>query len=72
MRGDAGLRRGRRTGFTTGACAAAAACAATLALRTGAVPDTVTITLPTGVSAIFAVAEGHGTATTARAVIIKD
>ncbi len=41
-------RRGMRTGFTTGTNAAAAARAATVALFTGAWPDTVTVSLPTG------------------------
>jgi cobalt-precorrin-5B (C1)-methyltransferase len=41
-------RRGMRTGFTTGTNAAAAARAATLALLTGAWPEDVTVSLPTG------------------------
>jgi cobalt-precorrin-5B (C1)-methyltransferase len=50
-----GRRRGMRTGYTTGACAAAATRAALLALLTGQVPTTVTITLPIGQKATFAV-----------------
>ncbi|MGQ9928232.1 MAG: cobalt-precorrin-5B (C(1))-methyltransferase [Chloroflexaceae bacterium] len=41
-------RRGMRTGFTTGTNAAAAARAAAMALFTGAWPETVTVSLPTG------------------------
>ena len=48
-------RRGLRTGFTTGSCAAAAAKAATLALLSGEVVDQVTIRLPVGRDATFAV-----------------
>ncbi|HEX2173689.1 MAG TPA: cobalt-precorrin-5B (C(1))-methyltransferase [Dehalococcoidia bacterium] len=50
-------RRGLRTGFTTGSCAAAAAKAATLWLVTGQAPAEVTIVLPVGRTATFAV---HG------------
>ena len=48
-------RRGMRTGYTTGACAAAAAKAATLALLTGEPAREVTIGLPIGKDATFAV-----------------
>ena len=41
-------RRGMRTGFTTGTNAAAAARAAAVARFTGAWPETVTVSLPTG------------------------
>ncbi len=47
--------RGLRTGFTTGSCAAAAAKAAALALLTGKPVEQVTIRLPVGRDATFAV-----------------
>ena len=46
-----------RHGWTTGACATAAAKAAYAALRLGAFPDPVTITLPRGQTPAFALAE---------------
>ena len=46
-----------RRGWTTGACATAAAKAAYAALRTGAFPDPVSITLPRGEQPAFALAE---------------
>ena len=46
-----------RRGWTTGACATAAAKAAYTALLTGHFPDPVTITLPGGAQAAFALAE---------------
>ncbi|WBV44622.1 cobalt-precorrin-5B (C(1))-methyltransferase [Pseudoroseomonas cervicalis] len=46
-----------RRGWTTGACATAAAKAAFAALRDGAFPDPVTITLPRGERPAFALAE---------------
>ena len=61
-----------RRGWTTGACATAATRAAYTALLTGAFPDPVTITLPKGHGASFALARadlGEGEAT---AAIVKD
>ena len=52
---DAAKKRGMRTGYTTGACATAATRAALLALCEGQAPETVTITLPVGVKATFAI-----------------
>ena len=48
-------RRGLRTGYTTGSCAAAAAKAAVTALLTGEVVSEITIHLPVGRDATFAV-----------------
>lgn len=48
-------RRGMRTGYTTGSCASAAAKAATLALLTGKAVLEVTIRLPVGQDATFAI-----------------
>ncbi|MBA2395210.1 MAG: cobalt-precorrin-5B (C(1))-methyltransferase, partial [Ktedonobacteraceae bacterium] len=50
-----GKKRGMRTGYTTGACATAATRAALLALLDGHAPDSVTIALPVGVKATFAI-----------------
>jgi cobalt-precorrin-5B (C1)-methyltransferase len=62
------MPRGLRTGYTTGACAAAAAKAAALKLVTGSLPAEVTIALPRGGHATFAVeADDVG-----RAVVVKD
>jgi cobalt-precorrin-5B (C1)-methyltransferase len=61
-----------RRGWTTGACATAAVKAAFAALRTGAFPDPVTITLPKGETPSFPLAleeKGEGWA---RAGIVKD
>jgi cobalt-precorrin-5B (C1)-methyltransferase len=61
-----------RRGWTTGACATAAVKAAFAALRTGAFPDPVTITLPKGERPAFPLAleeKGEGWA---RAGIVKD
>ncbi len=48
---------GLRPGWTTGACATAAARAAFVALRTGAVLDTVTVRLPRGHTPTFALTD---------------
>jgi cobalt-precorrin-5B (C1)-methyltransferase len=61
-----------RRGWTTGACAAAAAKAALSALRGGAFPDPVTITLPKGETPSFALALEELGEGFARAGIIKD
>lgn len=61
-----------RRGWTTGACATAAAKSACAALLTGAFPDPVTITLPSGATTSFTLAEAARTATTATAAIVKD
>ncbi|MEO5340100.1 MAG: cobalt-precorrin-5B (C(1))-methyltransferase [Magnetococcus sp. MYC-9] len=66
------LRRGQRTGFTTGACAAAAARAATLGLIHGQIPDLVEVLLPNGQWVRFPVAEGEAGNGWAQAVVIKD
>jgi cobalt-precorrin-5B (C1)-methyltransferase len=50
-----GIKRGMRTGYTTGACATAATRAALHALLDGQAPATVTISLPVGSKATFAV-----------------
>ncbi len=68
MKPDGTLRRG----WTTGACATAAAKAAYAALLHGRFPDPVSITLPRGGEAAFALAEStlrHGAAT---AGVVKD
>ena len=65
---DSGLRRG----WTTGACATAAAKSAFGALLTGTFEDPVTIALPRGQSAAFALA-GHSLADgAATASVVKD
>jgi cobalt-precorrin-5B (C1)-methyltransferase len=61
-----------RRGWTTGACAAAAARAACEALLTGQFPDPVTIRLPGGGSAAFALAEAERHANSVMAAIVKD
>jgi cobalt-precorrin-5B (C1)-methyltransferase len=61
-----------RRGWTTGACAAAAARAAFAGLLTGRFPDPVTIRLPRGGMASFALALAELRDGTARAGIIKD
>ncbi len=66
--GTTGLRRG----WTTGACAAAAARAAYTALLTRRFPDPVTLHLPRGGSARFALALRELDADRARAGVIKD
>ena len=50
-----GRRRGMRTGYTTGSCATAATRIALLCLLGEPVPETVTIALPVGEQATFAV-----------------
>lgn len=69
---DKTVKRGTRTGFTTGACSAAAARAAVLGLVHGAVPETVESLLPNGDLVRFAVHDGRCDADTARAMVIKD
>jgi cobalt-precorrin-5B (C1)-methyltransferase len=73
---DKTVKRGTRTGFTTGACSAAAARAAVLGLVHGAVPETVECLLPNGQRVSFAVqdgrCEGEGLARVAHAMVIKD
>ncbi len=68
-----GNKRGMRTGYTTGACATAATQAALLALFDGQAPASVTISLPVGVQATFAVhsCEQH-TDGSITASVIKD
>ncbi len=68
QRGGAGLRRG----WTTGACATAAAKAAYEALLGGVFPDSVTIRLPHGLRADFALAERERDDHSATAAVIKD
>jgi cobalt-precorrin-5B (C1)-methyltransferase len=67
-------RRGKalREGYSTGSCAAAAAKAATAALLSGAVPTDVTIDLPVGRSATFAVNAGELDGDLARCSVVKD
>ncbi|HEY7139098.1 MAG TPA: cobalt-precorrin-5B (C(1))-methyltransferase [Methylomirabilota bacterium] len=67
-------RRGKalREGYSTGSCAAAAAKAATTALLTGAVPVDVTIDLPIGRPATFAVHAGAIDGGAARCSVVKD
>ncbi len=61
-----------RRGWTTGACATAAAKAAYAALRTGAFPDPVEITLPGGQRPAFALAETRLQDGGAEAGVVKD
>ena len=61
-----------RRGWTTGACAAAAARAAAEGWLTGQFPDPVTIRLPGGTSADFALAETERLPNAAMAAIVKD
>lgn len=67
-----GERAGLRRGWTTGACAAAAAKAATTALLGHGFPDPVTIRLPRGGEASFALAEARQGDREASAGIVKD
>jgi cobalt-precorrin-5B (C1)-methyltransferase len=61
-----------RRGWTTGACAAAATRAAAEGLLTGRFPDPVTIRLPGGGAAAFALAETRLLPDAAMAAIVKD
>ncbi len=61
-----------RRGWTTGACATAAAKSAFTALLTGAFDDPVTITLPRGGRAAFALADHRLTPDAAAAAVVKD
>ena len=61
-----------RRGWTTGACAAGAARAAGTALLSGTFPDPVTIRLPRGGSASFALARKDTKNASATAGVIKD
>jgi cobalt-precorrin-5B (C1)-methyltransferase len=65
-------RRGMRTGFTTGACATAAALAATRCLLTGDPVPSVTIRLPAGIDATFAIATCTSKLGRVRCSVIKD
>ena len=61
-----------RRGWTTGACAAAAARAAATALLSGKFPDPVTVRLPRGDDATFAIAYKVSAAGAATAGVVKD
>jgi cobalt-precorrin-5B (C1)-methyltransferase len=63
---------GLRRGWTTGACAAAAARAAFAALLSGRFPDPVSIRLPNGRGAQFALALAEWREGRARAGVVKD
>jgi cobalt-precorrin-5B (C1)-methyltransferase len=65
-------RRGLREGYTTGACATAAAKAATIALLTGTAPSAVTIHLPAGRDATFAIHRYERDTDSALCSVIKD
>ena len=69
---DKTVKRGTRTGFTTGACSAAAARAAVLGLLNGIVPETVECLLPNGQRVNFAVNNGNCDSVQAHAMVIKD
>jgi len=64
--------RGKRTGWTTGACSAAAARAATLGLLTGQIPKRVEMRLPDHQWVTFAVERGSLDENAATAVVVKD
>ncbi len=66
------VNTGLRRGWTTGACAAAAARAALAGLLTGGFPDPVSIRLPRGGGARFALALAERGEGSARAGIVKD
>jgi cobalt-precorrin-5B (C1)-methyltransferase len=61
-----------RRGWTTGTCATAATAAAYTALVTGDFPDPVTVRLPGGVNAAFALARHHLAGGMAGAAVTKD
>lgn len=61
-----------RRGWTTGACATAAAKAAYEALLTGEFPDPSEITLPSGATSFFALAENARAGDHATASVVKD
>jgi cobalt-precorrin-5B (C1)-methyltransferase len=65
-------RQGNRTGYTTGSNAAAAAKAATIALLTGAWPETVTVTLPIGETATMRPVECELAEESAYCCMVKD
>jgi cobalt-precorrin-5B (C1)-methyltransferase len=65
-------RRGMRTGYTTGACATAAAKAATRALLEQRAVNAVTIRLPAGTDATFAIAACSVEPAAGRCSVIKD
>ncbi len=67
-----GRRRGMRTGYTTGACATAAAKAATLALITRQPISEVTIHLPIGRDATFAIESCRLSPDSCQCTVIKD
>ncbi|MEL7542744.1 MAG: cobalt-precorrin-5B (C(1))-methyltransferase [Pseudomonadota bacterium] len=70
--GDGDTRELRR-GWTTGACATAATKAAWIAVVTGTIPASVTITLPKGQTPNFEIVDASITgADTAHAAVIKD
>jgi cobalt-precorrin-5B (C1)-methyltransferase len=66
------MKKALRHGYTTGACAAAAAKGAALLLRDGRLAATVTIVLPTGEEAQFAMHRQELTPDSATCSIIKD
>ena len=68
---DKTVKRGTRTGFTTGACSAAAARAAVLGLVTGSVPDEIECLLPNGERVRFAVRDGRCDGLSAHAMVVK-
>jgi len=65
------VKRGTRTGFTTGACSAAAARAATLGLVQGTVPEAVDCLLPNGQTVRFTVNDGRCDGDSAHAMVVK-
>ena len=68
---DKTVKRGTRTGFTTGACSAAAARAAVLGLVTDSVPDEIECLLPNGERVRFAVRDGRCDGLSAHAMVVK-